>query len=370
MNDLPTLDDRRIDAIEEALFADIARERAEARARDDLSVSQRRRRRRTWWGATGAAAAVIVVAAAIAPQLTSSSGGASSASPAGEPGWTIGSLEDGGVSSDGGSSEAAPEPFVLDDSGAAISGSRAETDAAVNGREVVATASASVVVSDPRAAAESIADAAVAAGGYVESMSLGDGAPAPLDGVATWPRPSGTAWVSVRVPATSLEDAIAGLSDVGEVESSQVSRDDVTTQTTDLRARVAAGQASVERLTELMGQAGSVADLIAAESALAERQADLDSLQQQLTALESQVALSSLTVQLQVPAEKVDADPAGFGDGLATGWNGLIATFNGIVVGLGFLLPWLAVIGLTAALIWLVVSTTRRRRARRESPES
>ena len=27
------------------------------------------------------------------------------------------------------------------------------------------------------------------------------------------------------------------------------------------------------------------------------------------------------------------ADPAGFGDGLASGWNGLIATLNGIVVG-------------------------------------
>ncbi|MFS0714855.1 DUF4349 domain-containing protein [Microbacterium sp. 2P01SA-2] len=370
MNDLPTLDDRRVDAIEEALFADIARERAERQARDDLSAARRRRRRRAWWGASGAAAAVIVVAAAIAPQLTGASGGASSVAPAAEPGWTLGTLEDGGVSRDGSMSDAAPEPFALDGSDAGISASRAETGAAADGRDVVATASASVTAGDPRAAAQTIADAAIAAGGYVESMSLGDGGSAPLDGVATWPRSSGTAWVSVRVPATSLEDIIAGLTDIGEVESSQVSRDDVTTQATDLRARVAAGQASVERLTELMGQAGSVADLIAAESALAERQADLDSLQQQLTALESQVALSSLTVQLQAPAEKVDADPAGFGDGLATGWNGLIATFNGIVVALGFLLPWLAVIGLAALLIWLVVSTTRRRRARRSSTGS
>ncbi|WJM17102.1 DUF4349 domain-containing protein [Microbacterium arborescens] len=369
MNDLPALDNRRIDEIEAALFADIARERAEGRARDDVSAARRRRRRRTWWGASGAAAAVIVVAAAIAPQLTSSSGGASSVAPATAPDTMFGAPENGDMSRDAGGSAPQAEPFALDGSAdeGVTSGTVSDSPA---GRDVVATASATVVVADPRAAAESIGAAAVATGGYVESMSLGGtptGALPYADDRAVWPAASGSAWVLVRVPAASLEDAVAGLSDVGEVETSQVSRDDVTTQTTDLRARVAAGQASVKRLTELMGEAGSVADLIAAESALAERQADLDSLQQQLTALESQVALSSLTVQLQAPAEKVDADPAGFGDGLATGWNGLIATFNGIIVALGFLLPWLIVIGLTAALIWLVVSTTRRRRARRNS---
>lgn len=369
MNDLPALDDRRIDEIEAALFADIARERAEGLAHDEVSAARRRRRRRTWWGASGAAAAVIVVAAAIAPQLTSSSGGASSVAPATAPDTMFGAPENGDMSRDAGGSAPQAEPFALD--GSADEGLTSGTvSGSLAGRDVVANASATVVVADPRAAAESIADDAVAAGGYVESMSLGgpDATVMPYaDDRSMWPAASGAAWVSVRVPAASLEDAVAGLSDVGEVETSQVSRDDVTTQTTDLRARVAAGQASVERLTELMGEAGSVADLIAAESALAERQADLDSLQQQLTALESQVALSSLTVQLQAPAEKVDADPAGFGDGLATGWNGLVATFNGSVVALGFLLPWLVVIGLTTALIWLVVSTTRRRRARRNS---
>ncbi|MFK4113431.1 DUF4349 domain-containing protein [Microbacterium sp. NPDC006705] len=369
MNDLPALDDSRIDAIEEALFADISRERAERRASAERTAAQRTRRRRAWWGVSGAAAAVIVVAAAIAPQLTSSSGGVSSVAPATAPEGFFGTMENGEVSRDAGDSAAQPEPFALDGSTDEGSASGAVSDSPA-GRDVIATASATVIADDPRDAAESIAEAAVAAGGYVESMSLGGTAAGALpyaDDRAVWPASAGSAWVSVRVPAASLEEAIAALADVGEVESSQVSRDDVTTQTTDLRARVAAGQASVERLTELMGEAGSVADLIAAESALADRQAELDSLRQQLTALESQVTLSSLTVQLQTPAEKVDADPAGFGDGLATGWNGLIATFNGIVVALGFLLPWLVVIGLTAALIWLVVSTTRRRRARRSS---
>ncbi|SDQ12407.1 DUF4349 domain-containing protein [Microbacterium sp. cf332] len=369
MNDLPILDERRIDEIEEALFADIARERIEQRARDAADAAIRRRRRRTWWGVSGTAAAVLVVAAVVAPQLSATTGGAGGAvAPATAPDWSAGSLENGTETrSDGGvDAEAAPFSAGVDENGAG-STELGRSD----GREVVATASATLTVDDPRSAAESIADAATAAGGYVESMSVGgaDATTTP-DGAAMWPMPSGAAWITVRVPADGLEDLIDGLADAGDVESSQVARDDVTTQAVDLRARVAAGQASVDRLTALVGEAASVTDLIAAESALAARQADLESLQQQLSAIESQVDLSSLTVQLVAPAERVDADPAGFGDGLAAGWNGLVASFNGIVVALGFLLPWLLVMSLVASLVWLIVTTTRRRRNRRDPRSS
>jgi hypothetical protein len=63
--------------------------------------------------------------------------------------------------------------------------------------------------------------------------------------------------------------------------------------------------------------------------------------------------------------EPVAADPAGFGDGLAAGWNGLVATLNGVVVALGFLLPWLVVLGAAAVLAWWITRALRRRRARR-----
>ena len=110
-----------------------------------------------------------------------------------------------------------------------------------------------------------------------------------------------------------------------------------------------AAQASVDRLTELMAQAGSLSDLIAAESALAERQATLESYQQQLKYYDEQVAYSTLTVTLTEPVETVEANPAGFGDGLAAGWNGLVATLNGIVIAIGFLIPWILVLAAIGA---------------------
>lgn len=350
MTDLPILEEHRIDEMEHALFAAIARERAERGERDAAAAVRRRRRSRTAWLTSGAAAAVLVAAVAVGGQLTTSTGTAGSAAP----GAPVAPAEDGLTTEE-------VAPFAQDPGGWDATGREGADDASAV-REVIATASATVRVADPPRAAQQIADAAAEAGGYLESLSVGGSTVQPAPDAAT--ATAGSAWVSVRVPAASLDDVIAGLADLGDVESTQVSRDDVTTAAADLRARVAAGQASVERLTTLMSQAGSVADLIAAEAALAERQADLESLQQQLTALESRVALSSLSVQLEAPPT-VEADPAGFSDGLAAGWNGLVTAMNVLVIGLGFTLPWLAVLAIAGLLVRLVLATVRRGRARR-----
>ena len=110
--------------------------------------------------------------------------------------------------------------------------------------------------------------------------------------------------------------------------------------TLDLQARVDAAQASVDRLTQLMSQAGSLADLIAAESALAERQATLESYQQQLKYYDEQVAMSTLTVTLTEPSKPWRRTRPGS----ATVWprDGTPGrAVNGIVIAIGFLMPWL-----------------------------
>ncbi len=218
-----------------------------------------------------------------------------------------------------------------------------------------------------------IADAATSRDGYVESMSIGrSGEIVPVDPMtgmvydSTMPYPytPDGAWITVRVPAEGLQSLVDQLSGLGEVTASTINRQDVTEVTLDLEARVEAAQASVDRLTQLMTQAGSLADLIAAESALAERQATLESYQQQLKYYDEQVAMSTLTVTLTEPVETVVADPAGFGDGLAAGWNGLVATLNGIVVAIGFLLPWIVVLALAGLIVWGIVRLVRRRNRR------
>lgn len=351
---LPELTDDTIARMESDLFRGIWKERA--------AIAKKARRRRTTWITTGAAAAVIVVLAVVAPSVSrlvvQSSGGASVADSATAP---LPARESGSAA----------------DSAALGAGTTASSGASpTTGRDIIATAQATVLVEDAATAARAIADAAAERGGYVESMTLsgsevvaqGD-AGASIDGGLVYdpsmPYPVGGDWITVRVPADELSSAIAELSEFGKVQASSISRQDVTDQTGDLRARIDAAQASVDRLTQLMAQAGSVADLIDAEQALSDRQATLESYQQQLASLESQVSLSSLTVSLTEPAEIVKPDPAGFGDGLATGWSGLLATLNGIVITLGFLLPWIGVAAIAALAVWGVRRLVRRSRAKR-----
>ncbi|MCY1717541.1 DUF4349 domain-containing protein [Microbacterium sp. SL62] len=352
---LPPLPADRMDAIEAAVFGRIADER-----------ERTRRRRRGIWTGAGAAAAVVVVAAFVGPSLTATSGSSGSS--------TVVGAESQGLTDQYSSGSALNPPVApiapgeqaagSSSSSGAAAGDAAARDAAT--RDIVATGSSTVEVDDIAAAIDAIGSAAAGAGGYVESSQLGGAIGAvPYEGSATGPAAS-SGWITVRVPATALTSTMDGLRQVGVITATTVNRSDVTEQTVDLRARVAAGEASVARLTELMAKAGSVSDLITAESALAERQAQLDSDRQVLQSVESQVAMSSLSVQLDERSPAVAADPAGFGDGLGAGWNGLVATLNGIVIGLGFLLPWIAVAAVVLTVTWGVRRALRRGREARE----
>ena len=230
------------------------------------------------------------------------------------------------------------------------------------GREIIASGHASVHVRGVAAAADEVAAIAASAGGYVESTDIGQRHYA-VDSTVAVPPGGDYGWVTIRVPSASLTAVIAELSDVGEVRSSSVSRHDVTSQAIDLRARVDATRASVERLTELMGQTGTVSELIEAEMALSERQAQLESYEQQLAGLEEQVAMSSLSVELVRIVPVTRADPAGFADGFKAGWNGLIVSLNALVIAAGFVIPWLAVAGAVLLVIWSVRRVRRRRAA-------
>src|SRR5699024_3269295 len=102
---------------------------------------------------------------------------------------------------------------------------------------------------------------------------------------------AGDGWIRIRVPSADLNAVIEALGESGTVVSSEINKEDVTMAAIDLRARVDALQDSVDRLRELMAETGSLSELIDAEVALTERQAELESYQQQLAALEDQIAL-------------------------------------------------------------------------------
>lgn len=353
-SELPVLSDDTIARIETAVFTEIAAERSPAHPK-----AERARKRRRRWLTGGGIAAAFVVGVLVTPPILGAVGGAATST-------AEGLSMPGGVSMDSSSSspdqmsESAPESLPGNVSDSAVAG----TDSAETDREIIATAQATVQVKSIAEAASAIAALAEEHDGYVESTEVGKSVA--IDGTSE-PAPADSAygWISIRVPSADLPEVIAALGETGKVLSSSTSKQDVTSVSIDLQARVDSTRASVERLTELMSQSGSVSELIEAEVALTDRQAQLESYEQQLEALQDQVAMSSLQVQLTRETTATTADPAGFADGLLAGWNGLVVSLNALVIAVGFVLPWLAVAAVVVLIVW---SFRRARRNRRSAP--
>ncbi|MGL3150856.1 DUF4349 domain-containing protein [Microbacterium sp. A82] len=329
---LPELSPESIARIEDAVFAEITAKRP------ITQPSAARSRRRRWLTGLGIAAA-FAAGILVAPPILDIVGSGTSMTASG------GAMPESAA--DSATTSAQVDQAVAEDSG----------------REIIQTANATLQVADIRDAADAIAALADTHGGYVETTEIRS-APVTDKTSVEAPPESEYGWIGIRVPSADLATVIEELAESGTVLSSSVAKQDVTSTAIDLRARVDATRASVERLTELMSNTGTLSELIEAEVALSERQAQLESYEQQLAALDDQVAMSSLQVELTRTATATTADPAGFGDGLLAGWNGLIVSLNALVIAFGFLLPWLAVAGVVVLVIWLV------RRRRGKSPEA
>lgn len=344
-SELPELPQASIERIEREVFSTIAADRTPAAVDDAPAASsapQRRHARRRGWLTGLGVAAAFIAGVLITPPLLN-------LSPTSTDGVSF--TSDG--SAGGASDMAVPESSSMD----AVSGDASES----SDREIIAGATAMLRVDDVARAVDSISALAEQHGGYVESTDISAAATATDASVPAERGEHG--WISIRVPSADLATVIQELGDAGTVISSTTSQQDVTSTAIDLRAHVEATRASVDRLTELMSQSGSVSELIDAEVALTDRQAQLESYTQQLAALEDQVAMSSLQVQLAKEPAVTSAEPDGFTDGLLAGWNGLIISLNALVIAVGFLLPWLLVAGAVGLVIWLILRRRRRRTA-------
>jgi len=251
------------------------------------------------------------------------------------------------------------EPGRQAPQGEDAAGGTAADGAELADRSVVTTGWVSITVDDPVDAAQQAVDLAEARGGRVDSRSETPGTDA---------QPP-SASLTLRIPSDDLDPFLAELRELGTVNSVSMNASDVTQQRNDLEGRIDALTASTDRLQQLLSEATTIADLIAIESELTTRQAELDSLTQQRDALVDQVDYSTITVDLVTEAVAPDPQPDDFWSGLAAGWNALIgfATWLGIAVGV--LLPWaLAALVVGAIVLVIVLVATRSRRPKPPAP--
>lgn len=221
-------------------------------------------------------------------------------------------------------------------------------------RQIITTAEATVEVEDPAAAADSLAEQVGGLGGRVDDRHAWAGDEAD----ERPPRAS----ITLRVPSDDLTAVIEDLAELGTVLEVSQSSEDVTQQVVDLDARIEALRTSTDRLREIMAESSDSADLLEAEQALSERQADLESYLSQRERLADQVAMSTLTVQLDPTGTPAHVEASGFVGGLATGWNALLSFLSTVLVIAGTLVPWAGAIGVPAVVVLALLRRRRRRR--------
>lgn len=181
------------------------------------------------------------------------------------------------------------------------------------------------------------------------------------EGEVVWAR------LVVRVPTAEFDETMGELKQVGRLESSTRKSAVVTDQYVDLESRVRAQQRSLQRVEVLYAQAENIKDIVAIESEVATRQAELDSLTGQLRVLEDQTSLSTITVHISQRdgAEPTQRDRAGFVAGLGTGWDGLSAVVVAIATVSGTLLPFTLLLVPLGIVVWLIGRRLVTRRTRR-----
>lgn len=170
-------------------------------------------------------------------------------------------------------------------------------------------------------------------GGRIESSSYFD------QGSSNGP----SAYLTVRIPEEKLDAVIEEVSKLGNRTALNIYSSDVTLQVVDLKAKVDALTTSRDRLLDLLNQATSTADLIAAEQALANTQGELDSYQSQLDYLDSQVAESTLTIQVADDASSITNGLRGISETLLISAQNFLKAFENIVIFIGTAIPWLLV---------------------------
>lgn len=169
--------------------------------------------------------------------------------------------------------------------------------------------------------------------------------------------------LTLRVPTARFSEAMSAFAGLGNVEQQSRKSEDVTTQVIDNGARVSAAERSIAQIENLLGRAKELSDIIAIESDLARRQADLDSLKAQQAYLADQTSLSTINVYLsRVGHVSPDTKEArGFLVGLDNGWTAMKSATVVLLTVLGAVLPFGLVLVLLGVPLWLVV---RRRLGR------
>jgi Domain of unknown function (DUF4349) len=222
---------------------------------------------------------------------------------------------------------------------------------------IIYTGTMSLEVSDLQASIDQANNAVVALGGHVESSQQSNS------------DDRSSASVTYRIPAERWNDALTALRGVGQkLLSLTTNSSDVTAQVIDLNARIDNLRATETALQQIMDKATTISDVLKVQDQLTSVRGDIESMTAQRDHLANQAALSTLTVDFNVPVPATTVASGGWDFGAEV--DNAVAALVRIGQWLASVLIWFVIVFLPVAvpilvLLWIVLWITRRAARRR-----
>ncbi|MFH1533404.1 MAG: DUF4349 domain-containing protein [Nitrospirota bacterium] len=167
-----------------------------------------------------------------------------------------------------------------------MDGDFGDMDESYDERMIIKTGSLSIVVDDVRKSVEDIVNYAEEKGGFLVTSNVNK------SGIDM------NGYLTVRVPSEFLDDAIAYIKEMGDVEDERIDGQDITEEYVDLEAKLGNLQATEKQFLEIMKTAVRIEDVLAVQKELSSVRGNIESIEGRMKYLKESVDLSSLTVYL------------------------------------------------------------------------
>ncbi len=184
-----------------------------------------------------------------------------------------------------------------------------QDERAQSARQVIYSAALRVVVVSNSDAVRLIQGYAEQAGGYLQESDARS--------------------ITVRVPADKFEAVLARVATLGEVVERVVKASDVTEQMLDLVIRLDNARRTRDRLLAHLAKSEKIEDTLKIEAELARVSGEIEQIEGRVRFLESQIAMSTIRVELNAPAH----DAADSGDRLGLPFEWIERLGDGLVAG-------------------------------------